>query len=169
MSQPEPNLTSTPSSPQERQKRLLRNTAIGALILCPLLALTPPRKLDVYTVGLIGATGYSANYLTREQHTGRSITQRIVESAPERQRVIPPGKQPLVRSSDSASAGGSIERQEATGPVTEQIQGQRAEWKVQREREIREDVKEGKGFGDMIVDQIWEVWNWEKRKKTDDD
>ena len=50
--------------------------------------------------------------------------------------------------------------------VTEQVQSQRDVWKVEREKEIKEDIEEGKGFGDMIIDQIWEVWNW---GKTDDD
>jgi hypothetical protein len=45
----------------------------------------------------------------------------------------------------------------------------REEWKAERQHEIQEELEEGKGFGDMIMDQIWEVWNWGKPKQDDDD
>ena len=51
----------------------------------------------------------------------------------------------------------------------EEIKNQRETWKIEREKEIQEDLEEGKGFGDMIMDQIWEVWNWGKTKDDDDE
>lgn len=33
-------------------------------------------------------------------------------------------------------------------------------WKENRLREEREALEEGKGYGDIIMEQIWEVWNW---------
>jgi hypothetical protein len=53
--------------------------------------------------------------------------------------------------------------------VTEQVQSQREAWKVEREQEIKEEIEEGKGFGDMIMDQIWEVWNWGKTHEDEED
>jgi hypothetical protein len=53
--------------------------------------------------------------------------------------------------------------------VTEQVQSQREAWKVEREKEIKEEIEEGKGFGDMIMDQIWEVWNWGKTHEDEED
>lgn len=53
--------------------------------------------------------------------------------------------------------------------VTEQVRNQRDAWKAQREKEIKDDIEEGKGFGDMIMDQIWEVWNWGKPKDDEDE
>ena len=38
----------------------------------------------------------------------------------------------------------------------------RAGWREKREAEIRAKMAEGKGIGDVIMDQIWEVWNWGK-------
>ena len=38
-------------------------------------------------------------------------------------------------------------------------------WKDRRLREERERLAKGEGYGDMIMDQIWEVWNWEKRRR----
>lgn len=40
---------------------------------------------------------------------------------------------------------------------------------MQREKEIKDDLEEGKGLGDMITDQIWEVWNWGKGKDDEDE
>lgn len=68
-----------------------------------------------------------------------------------------------------------LERQEQSVIAELQKEGrgelakQRDVWKVQRQREIKEDVEEGKGFADMIMDQIWEVWNQGKVKEDEDD
>lgn len=56
--------------------------------------------------------------------------------------------------------------------VTEELHGtqsQRDAWKAQREKEIQDDLDVGKGFGEMITDQIWEVWNWGKKNGDEDD
>lgn len=37
-------------------------------------------------------------------------------------------------------------------------------WKERRLREEREALEEGRGYGGLIMDQIWEVWNWGKGK-----
>lgn len=71
---------------------------------------------------------------------------------------------------EEASAVGEIQKQ-ARGATTSALEGasQREAWKIQREKEIKEDVEEGKGFGDMIMDQIWEVWNQGKVEEEDDE
>ena len=40
-------------------------------------------------------------------------------------------------------------------------------WKEQRMREEREALEEGRGYGSLIMEQIWEVWNWDKRRNED--
>lgn len=35
-------------------------------------------------------------------------------------------------------------------------------WKEKRLREEQQALDEGKGYGDLIMDHIWEVWNWGK-------
>jgi len=37
-------------------------------------------------------------------------------------------------------------------------------WKAKRDAKERQALEEGKGYGDLITDQIWEVWNWGKSK-----
>lgn len=38
------------------------------------------------------------------------------------------------------------------------------DWKAKRDQKEREALEEGKGYADLIMDQIWEVWNWGKER-----
>ena len=40
--------------------------------------------------------------------------------------------------------------------------GEGEDWKAKRDEREREALEEGKGYGDLIMDQIWEVWSWGK-------
>ncbi|KAK4630884.1 hypothetical protein CLAFUW4_02517 [Fulvia fulva] len=157
MSQPQ-ETPQQPVKPEiERYRKAVHNAALAAVIACPILAILPPRKLDIYTLGLVGVTGYSANYLIRES-SGRSVWQHV-----SRQPMRPlPGRDDLERQEQSVIA--ELQK-EGRGELAKQ----RDVWKVQRQREIKEDVEEGKGFADMIMDQIWEVWNQGKVKEDEDD
>lgn len=42
--------------------------------------------------------------------------------------------------------------------------GEEEGWKERRLEEERKALEEGKGYTDMILEQIWEVWNWDKKK-----
>jgi len=42
--------------------------------------------------------------------------------------------------------------------------GEKEDWKERRLDEERRALEEGKGYMDMIFGQIWEVWNWDKKK-----
>ncbi|KAF2162207.1 hypothetical protein M409DRAFT_27584 [Zasmidium cellare ATCC 36951] len=137
MSQPQEQ---PPPSQREKYAKAVHNAALFAVIACPVLALIPPRKLDVYTLGLVGVTGYSANYLVAES-TGRTVWQHV-----SRQAINTPTR---------------LEKEQGSvvGELQKEGRGSRETWKMQRRKEIEQDVEEGKGFGDMIVDQIWHVWN----------
>jgi hypothetical protein len=40
------------------------------------------------------------------------------------------------------------------------------------ERRIQEEQKaleEGKGYGDLISEYVWDVWSWGKNKEEEDD
>jgi hypothetical protein len=45
--------------------------------------------------------------------------------------------------------------------------GEGDDWKAKRDQREREALEEGKGYGGLIMDQIWEVWNWGKDKAED--
>ncbi len=41
---------------------------------------------------------------------------------------------------------------------------EKAGWKERRLAEEQEKISQGEGYGGMIMDQIWEVWNWGREK-----
>jgi len=38
------------------------------------------------------------------------------------------------------------------------------DWKAKRDQREKEALEDGRGYGGLIMDQIWEVWNWGKDK-----
>ncbi|RMZ12813.1 hypothetical protein D0862_02532 [Hortaea werneckii] len=178
MSHPQPPQRQPSAIETQQYARTLHNVALTALVACPVLALIPPRKFDVYTIGLVGTTVYSGNYLVRER-SGRSIWQHVRGSThPYDHRAaapVPPTEQANL-SKELQYARQEMQRlkPEVTdgGPVTSELQAaqnQREAWKAQREKEIQDDIDVGKGFGEMITDQIWEVWNWGRKNEDEDD
>ena len=171
MSAPQaPPRQATPSE----ARQYAHNVALLAVIACPVLALIPPRKLDVYTLGLVGTTAYSGNYLVRER-SGRSIWQHVRGTRPPLGQAgapLPPADHAHLHR-DSQSVQHQTQRlRPDSGSATDELratQSQREAWKMQREKEIRDDLDVGKGFGEMITDQIWEVWNWGRKKDDEDD
>ena len=165
MALPPPTQQQVPVDAQ-RYINTLHNVALAAVIACPVLILIPPRKLDLYTWGLIGATAYSGNFLVKER-TGTSIWQRVsgepVAAAP---AMSLPATQTLPK---AVTTHLEVEGRDRTTPVTAELQSQREAWKAQREKEIQDDLDVGKGFGDMIMDQIYEVWNWGKKRDDEDE
>ena len=45
--------------------------------------------------------------------------------------------------------------------------GETEGWKERRLKEEQEKLDQGEGYWDMIVDQVWEVWNWGEKKAED--
>ncbi|KAI9695735.1 MAG: hypothetical protein M1836_006102 [Candelina mexicana] len=42
-------------------------------------------------------------------------------------------------------------------------------WRERRIREEKEAIEEGRGYGGLIMDQIWEVWNWGRKSDGEDE
>ena len=38
------------------------------------------------------------------------------------------------------------------------------DWKAERDQREKEALEDGRGYGGLIMDQIWEVWNWGQKK-----
>ena len=179
-------MSQTQEQPQRQQlskaefhQRTLRNTAIATAVACPLLVLLPPRKLDFFTAGLCITTIFSTNYLVAD-YTGRTITQHITGARPAPVLSSGVGAQQTEDAQTRVSDAVRLERQEAllrapvdkekTG-IAEQVEAsrQQAKWAIERQREEQEALDEGKGFGDIIMDQVYEVWNWGKKRDADDE
>jgi hypothetical protein len=186
MSHPQEPTRRPTDSETERYKTTLRRAAIFTLVCCPALAALPPRKLDFYTVGLIGITGFSANYLYRESQ-GQSIWQVIGGSKAEELRPkgdtsLPTDKArefqrqlKVQREANAARLGGNAAAATAAGQddkqnILEQVYYGTEKPEGWRERRAKEDQKalaQGKGLSDIIMDQIWEVWTWGKAKEAE--
>lgn len=161
-----------PTPPEtERYVKTIRYVAIGTCVACPIIALLPPRKLDIFTIGLIGTTAYSANYLYRER-TGRAIWQRITEPAEAAESSAISSTEQANLSRELQNARQEMQRLRSDAPsVTEELkatQSQREAWKLQRQQEIQDNLDVGKTFWEMMTDQVWEVWNGAKKEDDDD-
>ena len=114
-------------------------------------------------------------------YTGRTITQHITGARP--QPVLSSAQTDDVAQTRVSDAV-RLERQEALlrNPnaqsvdkekvgIAEQVEAsrQQAKWAVERQKEEQEALDEGKGFGDIIMDQVYEVWNWGKKRDDDDE
>lgn len=134
--------------------------------------LLPPRKLDLFTAGLGVTTVYSTNFLVRD-YTGRSIQQHITGYRPPIQSR---GTLQTDEAHTQASEAVRLERQEALRAskeraiIAEQVEASKqAKWAQERNQEVQDALDVGKGFGDIIIDQVYEVWNWGKKRDDDDE
>lgn len=146
-------MSSSSSNGSNDPTPVFQDTALAVLIVCPLILALPPRKFDLYTMGLGGAWIYSANFLYSEGQQGR-----LHRNLPIFRNV------PLeVRQKREQEW---IKRQEAIALAERQrrevvIEGQKARPITERERQIAEDnrkLEEGEGLTGIITDQIREVW-----------
>ncbi|KAF2126835.1 hypothetical protein P153DRAFT_262259, partial [Dothidotthia symphoricarpi CBS 119687] len=158
---------------QQRYQRITRNLAIGGAILCPVIMILPPRKLDLYTFSLGIGFYLSADHLCTS-YTGLGLVQKLspmravdlpTERAREVQRVLreerEKGRRDLERRGIDSEEGKGVE-----GALKKLWMGDEKEgWKERRLEEERKALEEGKTYTDMIFEQIWDVWNWDKKGK----
>ncbi|KAK4979536.1 hypothetical protein LTR66_010462, partial [Elasticomyces elasticus] len=69
---------------------------------------------------------------------------------------------------DRALGVGNLEETEKHKGILERVwMGDEKEgWKERRMMEEREAFEEGKSLWDIMIDQIWEVWNWKGPNKA---
>lgn len=174
-------MVTPPPEPTLEQKRhmtdsyhnFVHNTSLAMLVVAPLLIALPPRKLDFYTFTLSGIFAVSGNQLLRERNgigilgllPGKSMGQSIPEIA--RGRILEepvkgddPVKEIMRKGRQSHS---KMEEKVQSIPMVGETEG----WKERRLKEEQEKLDQGDGYGSMIMDQIWDVWNWgEKRAES---
>ena len=185
MSTPQPPLTPDQRLALEQKARydkFTRNVAIGGVIICPIIAFMPPRKLDLYTFALGIGTYLSADHLSTS-YTGRGLVDRIAfprfdpvlelptEKAKETQRKIRE-KEELERRRQALREGReSLGEKEENKSIFHRLwMGDEKEgWKERRMVEERRALEEGKTYTSIIMDQIWEVWNWDKKKDGEEE
>ncbi|KAJ5608770.1 hypothetical protein N7528_009337 [Penicillium herquei] len=161
--------------------------AYGFLVLSPVLIALPPRRLDHLTVAHAAAFAFSANYIT-EQRTGRSLVDRVhsriarpsilsdlpSDRAQEVQRRLRAAREAQLREGgmpeDEIEKWKALQRKQQQG-VAERVWlgGESEGWMEKRLREEQKALEEGKGYGDLIYEYIWDVWSWGKKDEEDDD
>ncbi|KAA8568975.1 hypothetical protein EYC84_007946 [Monilinia fructicola] len=192
MSTTQPAQFTQPDPANPRTTPLLHNASLAALIVCPIVMLLPPRKMDVYTFALMTTTFIGGNHLAYDLFKYRVIrkakeTQRKIREAQEKKRMEESGKfsgkmiefqhqgakrEGVLEALEKRSAGESTANkveEERKESVLEKIWlgGEGKDWKEKRDQKEKEALEAGKGYGDLIMEQIWEVWNGGKKKMED--
>jgi hypothetical protein len=148
----------------------------------PVLIALPPRKLDLYTVSLVTAFAFSANHLTVER-TGRSIPEHVgsrLFHRPSIMRDLPSEKAEALQAQLRAARDAHIRDGTVTEEELERLKrrqrqdaglagqiwmgGETEGWKERRLKEEQKALDDGKGYGDLIKEHIWEVWNWGQKE-----
>ncbi|KAI9833473.1 MAG: hypothetical protein M1819_003631 [Sarea resinae] len=169
MSLPQAPNPPPPDAPSpDAYARFKTTTSYTLLVASPILMLLPPRKLDLYTFSLATAFVLSANHLSVER-SGRSIPQRLLERPTAYLGGLPSERakelQEQLRVERMAREREARERdikegREADKGFLEKVWmgGESENWKERRLQEEREALEEGRGYGDLIMEQIREVW-----------
>ncbi|KAL1649121.1 hypothetical protein SLS58_001693 [Diplodia intermedia] len=169
---PTPATDTLPAGEREGYAKLTHRLSIWLLVACPAIALLPPRKLDLYTAGLGGMTLVAAEHLARER-TGRTILQRIgggldTAAVREMQLRAREEREAVLRQQGRAQTQTQTQKEEEDDAGVLQrvwMGGEKEGWRERRLKEEREAIEEGRGYGDLIMDQVWEVWNWGRGNK----
>lgn len=180
------------------QAQLIHAVSIACVVLCPVILALPPRKLDVYSVALVSSTLVGGNQLAHEYTGRSIVARIKEVGTPQPRRIPIPTQDNaidhgLVSRVSGSTIGRETDRRNAepfaetktnlTTRILDEVQKTKAEeeqkrvlsqtrkksqWKRERDEREKEALEEGKGYGDMISEQIWEVWNWGKDKTTGD-
>ncbi|KAF2122899.1 hypothetical protein BDV96DRAFT_593380 [Lophiotrema nucula] len=186
METPQPPLTPEQRLAREQREKYIRfgrNAAIFGIVACPAVAFLPPRKLDLYTFSLVIGTYLCADHLSTH-YTGRDLmvnawiyrprlprfsnpvsalpTEKAREVREQNEKTLEQGKEAM------RDAGVEVPR-EKKGIFHNLWYGNEdaANWKERRMAEERKIRDEGKGYGEVIIEQIWEVWNGGEKKSED--
>ncbi|KAI4254976.1 MAG: hypothetical protein L6R42_006973 [Xanthoria sp. 1 TBL-2021] len=175
-----PSSPIAPTSPSHPSSTIptppFRPIFLTLLVACPLLAVLPPRKLDLYTFMLGAAWVVSAEELTlgssrlqsqQQLHSPFTSTSKPQDAD---QQSIPLAAQSQIANEirNSASAPEDLkhrlqerERQETgvAGLARRLWYGsEREDWKEKRIREEKEALEEGRGYGGLIGDAVREAF-----------
>ena|SRR5437762_2573604 len=152
-------MTNHPS--KDRPDPISRYIGIGLIIVCPVLILLPPRKLDGYTLSLVLGTLGGIHLIRQEGAAERAQREALLSGFPTERaaHVHQMFKEKQQREGRNPEERGLLKRlwmgQETEG------------WKERRLQEEREALKDGRGYSGLIKEQIWEVWNQQKSESND--
>ncbi|KAL9092002.1 MAG: hypothetical protein Q9159_001147 [Coniocarpon cinnabarinum] len=186
-SQPQSQLQTAPileDSQTAQYRRAFYYSSIGVATACPIIALMPPRKLDLFTFGLGIAFCMSSGYVL-EQQTGKGLAWHIGSRIPSQgnaerrareeaeRRNREEGKPQLgqmVRENEERIAEDRRKKRDDRGFVKKVWMGRESDdWVQERKRREEEALDEGRGYGGLIVDYITEGLGLKSDHDDDDD
>jgi hypothetical protein len=189
-SQPSPQQTQQPPDLTPAYHTFQHYTALGFLFGAPILIALPPRKLDFYTFALGSSWVLSANHLYRERARqrvspfGGSSQRQAQVQVPEGELGVKKTRYEIAQAQLKREREDAARRRQLLDPQqagVEHVHGrpqsaiekglekvwmgdEKPGWKERRLAEEQEKISGGEGYGGMIMDQIWEVWNWGREK-----
>ncbi|KAI9052172.1 hypothetical protein LZ554_003534 [Drepanopeziza brunnea f. sp. 'monogermtubi'] len=175
--------TAAPTAPtpaRTPRESLIHNLSLASLIVCPIILALPPRRANLTTVLLAGGFLAGSNELARE-YSGTSIMDRFGNRmANMTSRDLPPKaletqrrlREEKERRREEEGREGKGERERGREMERERrergllgkvwLGGEGEDWKAKRDAREKAALEEGKGYGGLIMDQIWEVVSWGK-------
>lgn len=164
----------TGDSQQPPTPPLIHNAALAGAVICPIIMLLPPRRMDWRFLILSGAFSMSASQLAYD-YTGRSIHQRIGDrvsgafstempaAARETQRRLREEKMRRLGLDEAAMRRHEAEKR---GGLEKLWYGSETDedWKKKRWEEDQKALDEGKGLSGIIMDQIKDVMPGSKKE-----
>ena len=165
-------------------ERFKNYTAYTFLVAAPVLIALPPRRLDHLTVLLGTAFALSANHVTAQQ-TGRSVIDRLNArlARPSVLSDLPSERAVEIQARLRAARDAQIQSGGAVGEELEKLKARQVQdqgaakriwmggesdgWMERRLKEEQKALQEGKGYGDLIQEYIWDVWNWGKTESNE--
>lgn len=158
--------------------------AWAAVFLGPIALFTPPRRVGLQSVILAAGTSYATNILAYD-YTGESIYQRFVrrwdntingglpEKAKRTQELLRlerERREAALPEEERRRLQEERDRKElaARGPLQRLWMGSEKEtWREERARKEKEALEEGKGYGDLIVEHVKDVFGSDKKDGSD--
>lgn len=157
---------------------LVHNFCIAAAVLSPVMMILPPRRMDWRFFMHSSIFSASTNQLMYDW-TGQSIYQRVGARF---EAMFPTTLPDQAQKTRQALREERMRREGLTEEQMRAIEYKKRsfaeriwygkepeDWDKKRGEEHAKALAEGKGLGDLIVDQVKEVWDGEKDKKTEAD
>lgn len=153
---------------------------MAVVVLGPIALFKPPRKMGLQALMIATGTFYASNIVAYD-FTGQSMYQRFVRrwdnmvdgGLPEKarhtqelMRLERERREAALPEAERRRLQEERERKEraARGPLQRLWMGDEKEnWREERARKDREALEEGKSYGDLIVEQVKEVFGSEKK------
>lgn len=166
--------------PLPPRNAFIHNSAVAGAVIAPLAMLLPPRKMDFRFFILAGAFSIATNQLAYE-YTGSSIYSRFTSRMGSMVGTdLPEGAkrtQQLLREHREREAAEKRKADDEKRGVVKVAHnvwmgGEKEDWNEKRAEEHRQKFEEGKGYGDIIIEQVTDVlqgnWGSGDKKNVDE-